>query len=60
MSNLIAIGMDVDSNEGAMMRAIAERFGQALNAGDKGSAKQAISLMRHKAGASKDDPHGDW
>jgi hypothetical protein len=60
MRNLVAIGMEVDSSEGAMMRAIAERFGQALSTGDKGSAKEAVSLMRHKAGDIKDDPHGDW
>ena len=60
IGNLVVIGMEVDSNEGAMMRAIAERFGQALNAGDKGSAKEAVAVMRHKAGDIKDDPHSDW
>lgn len=60
MSNLVTVGMDVDSNEGAMMRAIADRFGQALNAGDKGSAKEAVAVMRHKAGDPKDDPSNDW
>ena len=60
MGNLVTIGMEVDSAEGAMMRLIAERFGQALNAGDRGLAKEAVSLMRHKAGDPKDDPDGDW
>lgn len=60
MSNLVTIGMEVDSAEGAMMRVIAQRFGQALNDGDRGLAKEAISLMRHKAGDPKDDPNGDW
>jgi hypothetical protein len=60
MSGLVAIGMEVDSSEGAMMRAIADRFGQALSGGDKGSAKEAVALMRHKAGDPKDDSHGDW
>jgi hypothetical protein len=60
MGNLVAIGMEVDSNEGAMMRAIADRFGHALSAGDKGSAKEAVTLMRHKAGDPKDDPSNDW
>ena len=60
MSNLIAIGMEVDSNEGAMMRMIADRFGRALNAGDKGSAKEAVAVMRHKAGDRKNDPSSDW
>ena len=60
MGNLVAIGIEVDSNEGAMMRAIADRFGQAMSAGDKGSAKEAVTLMRHKAGDPKDDPSNDW
>jgi hypothetical protein len=40
------------------MRLIAERFTRALNFGDKGSAKDVVNFMRHKAGDPKDED--DW
>jgi hypothetical protein len=60
MSNLVAICGELDMSEGAMMRMVMDRFEQALTAGDKSSAKEAITIMRHKAGDTKNDPHGDW
>jgi hypothetical protein len=60
MERLAVLGSEVDSEEGAMMRFIAERFGQALSSGDKGAAKEAVSIMRHKAGDPKDEPDRGW
>src|SRR6266566_483677 len=50
---LAAIAGDLDPEEGAMMRFIAERFTAALGAGDKGDAKTVVDVMRHKAGDPK-------
>jgi len=42
-----------------MMNEIARRFTEALSAGLTGEAKQAINVMRHKAGDPKDED-GKW
>jgi hypothetical protein len=60
MERLASLAGDLDPQEGAMMRFIAERFTAALGAGDKGDAKQVVDVMRHKAGDTKDDPKKDW
>jgi hypothetical protein len=60
MQRLAALAGDLDPEEGAMMRFIAERFTAALGAGDKGDAKTFVDVMRHKAGDAKDDPKKDW
>lgn len=60
MEKLAILGSEVDAREGAMMRFLAERFTQALDAGDKGAAKEAVGIMRHKAGDSKDEPNSGW
>jgi hypothetical protein len=60
MERLAALGSELDSSEGAMMRMIAERFTNALNLGRKGEAKKVVNLMRNKAGDTKDDDHNDW
>jgi hypothetical protein len=60
MQRLAALAGDLDPEEGAMMRFIAERFTAALGAGDKGDAKTVVDVMRHKAGDTKDDPKKDW
>jgi len=60
MERLAALGSEVDAEDGAMMRFLAERFAQALNAGDKGAAKEALDIMRHKAGDPKDEPNSGW
>lgn len=59
MERLAALAGQLDTAEGAMMRAIAESFTQALNLGDKGAAKQAVGVMRKKAGDT-DDTDSDW
>jgi len=60
MQRLASLANDLDPEEGAMMRFIAERFTAALGAGDKGDAKTVVDVMRHKAGDTKDDPKKDW
>ena len=60
MERMARLGIEVDAEEGAMMRLLAQRFTEALSAGDKGAAKEAVSIMRHKAGDPKDEPNGDW
>ncbi|MGH7863383.1 MAG: hypothetical protein ACREQB_00210 [Candidatus Binataceae bacterium] len=60
MERLAMLGAELDVDEGRLMRAIAERFTAALNLGRKGAAKETVSLMRRKAGDSKDEPNKDW
>jgi hypothetical protein len=60
MERLAALAGELDPGEGYLMRMIAERFSQALNFGDKGTAKETVNFMRHKAGDPKDDPDTEW
>ncbi|MFZ2062093.1 MAG: hypothetical protein WAU82_13855 [Candidatus Binatus sp.] len=60
MSQLAALGSTLDPEEGAVMRTIAERFANALGAGQKGDAKSSVDVMRRKAGDTKDDDDKDW
>jgi hypothetical protein len=62
MQRLAALAGTLDAAEGALMRAIAGSFAQALSAGDKGAAKQAVNLMRGKAGdtSADKDEDSDW
>jgi hypothetical protein len=60
MEQLAALGSTLDPDEGAVMRAIAERFTEALGAGHKGDAKTSVDVMRRKAGDTKDDDKKDW
>jgi hypothetical protein len=60
MERLAMLAAELDADEGLLMRAIAARFTDALNVGRKGAAKQAVNLMRHKAGDTKDEPNKDW
>jgi hypothetical protein len=60
MERLAGLASDLDPDEGFLMRTIAARFTDALNVGRKGTAKEAVSLMRHKAGDTKDKPDKDW
>ena len=60
MERLASLGSVLDTEEGAMMRFIAERFTAALSTGDKGDAKTVVDVMRHKAGDTKDDDNKDW
>ncbi len=62
MQRLAALAGSLDAAEGALMRAIAGSFAQALGVGDKGAAKQAVNVMRGKAGDScaDKDKDSDW
>jgi hypothetical protein len=60
MERIALLGAEMDSEEAGMMRFIAERFTQALRAGDKAAAKEVVGMMRHKAGDPKKDPSTDW
>ena len=60
MDRLAALGSQLDPAEGAMMRAIAQHFSQALGAGLKGEAKVAVNVMKHNAGDPKDSEGNEW
>ena len=60
MERLAAMGSELDPEEGALMRMVARRFTEALTLGDKGTAKEAVNLMRHKAGDPKDEDDSKW
>jgi hypothetical protein len=60
MERLANLGSQLDPAEGLMMREISRIFMQSLNIGEKGTAKEVINTMRHKAGDPKDDDRTDW
>jgi hypothetical protein len=60
MERLAAFGARLDPAEGVLMRMIADRFRTALAGGDKSATKDAINVMRRRAGDPKDDPDNDW
>jgi len=60
MERLAAIASELDPEEGAMMRTVAQRFTEALKLGDKGTAKEAVNLMRHKSGDPGDEDSSEW
>jgi hypothetical protein len=63
MERLAGLANSLDAAEGALMRAIAGSFAQALGAGDKGGAKRAVEVMRQRAGDHSKDPEdkdSDW
>lgn len=60
MERLAAIASELDPEEGALMRMVAQRFTEALKLGDKGTAKEAVNLMRHRSGDPKDEDNSKW
>jgi hypothetical protein len=60
MERLAAIASELDPEEGATMRMVAQQFTEALKLGDKGAAKEAVNLMRHKSGDPSDDDNSEW
>ena len=60
MERLAAIAGELDPEEGALMRTVAQRFTEALKLGDKGTAKEVVNLMRHKSGDPKDEDSSKW
>ncbi|MGD0073847.1 MAG: hypothetical protein ABSD31_05845 [Candidatus Binataceae bacterium] len=59
MERLASLAAQLDPEEGMMMTMIAQRFTSALTAGDHGTAKEAVDLMRRRAGDPKDDKNSD-
>jgi len=51
MDRLAAIASSGDPREGALMRAVAERFRQALVRGAVGEAQEAADVMRARSGS---------
>lgn len=60
MERLAALANTLDPAEAILMRTISDYFANALKAGDKHTAKNAVNLMRHRAGDPKDEPNSDW
>jgi hypothetical protein len=60
MQRLASLAGIFDPAEAMLMRMIGEYFSNALRAGDKHGAKDAVNLMRRKAGDPKDEPNSDW
>jgi hypothetical protein len=60
MERLAAIAGELDPEEGALMRMVAQRFTEALKLGDKSTAKEVVNLMRHKSGDPKDEDSSKW
>lgn len=60
MERLAAMGSELDPEEGALMRMVAQRFTESLKLGDKSSAKAAVNVMRRKAGDPKDEDKSEW
>lgn len=51
MDRLAALAGSADAAEGALMRAVAERFRQALGRGALGDAKETAEVMRERSGS---------
>jgi hypothetical protein len=60
MEGLAALAATLDPAEAMLMRLLSEHFSNALSIGDKNAAKDAVNVMRHKAGDPKDEPKTDW
>ena len=60
MMRLASLAGMLDPAEAMLMRTLSERFSNALNIGDKNAAKDAVNIMRYKAGDPKDEPNTDW
>jgi hypothetical protein len=60
MDKMAVLLGDLDPAEAMLMRMLTQQFSSALGLGDKGAAKEAVNVMRHKAGGPKDDPNSDW
>ncbi len=60
MERLAALGSELDPAEGAMMREVAQVFMRSLSFGEKDPAKEAVNLMKRKAGGPKDEDRSDW
>ena len=53
MEELARLVSSVDPGEGALMRAIVERFSAALTRGESGELERTADVMRERSGATK-------
>ena len=60
MERLASLAATLDPAEAMLMQTMSDYFSNALRIGDKDAARNAVNLMRHKAGDPKDDPNHDW
>ena len=60
MERLAAVAAELDPAEAALMRMVAQSFTEALKLGDRGAAKEAVKMMRHKAGDPSDEDGSKW
>jgi hypothetical protein len=60
MERLASLAGTLDPAEAVLMRMLSEHFADALSIGDKNAAKDAVNLMRRKAGDPKDEQNTDW
>jgi hypothetical protein len=60
MERLASLAATLDPAEATLMKMLSLHFSNALSIGDKDAAKEAVNLMRHKAGDPKDEPNSDW
>jgi hypothetical protein len=60
MERLASLAGVLDPAEAMLMRMLSEHFSYALRSGDKAAAKNAVNIMRHKAGDPQDEPDSDW
>jgi hypothetical protein len=58
MSQLSALAEDLDPQEGALMRALSERFRSALLRGDEAGAKRNMEVMFERSGARERKKRG--
>jgi hypothetical protein len=60
MERMARLAGELDPAEAMLMRMVSDRFSAALAMGDKSAVKQAVNVMRHKAGDPGDEPGNDW
>jgi hypothetical protein len=60
MEQMASLAATLDPVEATAMRMLSQHFSDALRIGDKTTAKDAVNMMRHKAGDPKDEPNTDW
>jgi hypothetical protein len=60
MERLASLATVLDPAEAMLMRMLSEHFSNALRIGDKDATKNAVNIMRHRAGDPKGEPNSDW
>jgi hypothetical protein len=60
MERMATLAAELDPAEAMLMQLLTDRFSRALGTGDKSIVKEAVNVMRRKAGDPKDDPNTEW